>query len=297
MTLLNLDNLKSIEPDTKAHYVRCAMQLSRIYQQWKRQHDGKMLVNVEFFGERDRKQGVHASELSGCQRQLVYSIIGTKRIVLAGDKDVGMQRRFDVGTMLHALTQKEFHLMCEWYNAQNTGTLITFEEEVSVHPGLGGVAEMYSMHSSCDGRFTFWAPGYDHTGSYVWVPFLSVGLEIKTASDKEYEKTKEPKKEHKEQTCMYMAALSMPLMWVMYINKSNQYYTPSEPPFLFQFDRILWERTLEPRIVDAISMAVSKKLPMRQEGMQCGWCAFAHECKPQKLKTGVSSHAPPPGAI
>ena len=300
MPLLTIDDLTRVSSEEKKQYVKCAMQLSRLYHTWKAQHDGKMVVNVEFFGERDRAQGVHASELSGCQRKFVYALMGVPRIVLAEQKDVNMQRRFDMGTMVHALTQKEFHLMCEWYNATQTpttGMLITFEDEVSISPELGGVAALYHMHSSCDGRFTFWQAGYDAQGNYAWVPFMRVGHEIKTASGPAYKKIKEPAEGYVEQTCMYMRALDIPLMWMQYIDKSTQYYTGSEAPYLYQYPRILWEKTLEPRIISKLKMASEGKLPAREEGLPCGWCPFAHTCGPRYLKSGRKNTALPPGAL
>lgn len=300
MALCTIQDLKGMSADEKEPYVKCAMQISTLFYQWKAQHDGKMVVAVEFFGERERKQGVHASELSGCQRKFVYALMGIPRIVLPEQKNVNMQRRFDMGTMVHAITQKEFYLMCDWYNATHTpttGMMISFQDEVTINPELGGVAAQYHMHSSCDGCFTFWQPGYDAAGDYTWVPFMRLGLEIKTASGPMYKKLKEPSKEYVEQTCMYMRALDVPLMYMMYIDKSSQNYTSAESPWLYQYNSLQWDKTLEPRIVLRLQMARDNKLPAKEEGMPCGWCPFAHECRPNYIKTMRTSNAISPRAL
>jgi hypothetical protein len=110
-----------------------------------------------------------------------------------------------------------------------------------------------------------------------------VGLEIKTESEKQFEKLREPRDYHKEQTTLYMAALNLPLMWLFYYNKSNSNITSSFPPYLFQFDRKLWD-TLEMRFAKAHGMAAQNQLPARTEGMPCRWCAFSYTCQPSLLK-------------
>jgi hypothetical protein len=69
-------------------------------------------------------------------------------------------------------------------------------------------------------------------------------------------------------------------MWTLYYNKSNSNYTPSTAPWLFQFDKKLWEGKLIPRFEAAHSMAAARELPARSEGMQCRWCPFAYTCNP-----------------
>lgn len=283
MPLATIADLDVVTPEEYARYVAYAKSLSSLWMAWKRQHDGNMSVNVEFRGERDRAPGIHASELSGCPRKIVYSLLGTKRIVRAGEKDIGMQRRFDMGTMVHAITQHEMHLMCAWYNSTQNSVFLQFEDEVKISPEVSALATHFKAHSSCDGRFTFWVAGHDAQGQPQWIRYLVVGLEIKTASGDEYQKLKEPKADHKEQTCFYMSMLDIPLMWVLYINKSNQKFTEAEPPFLMKYNKYLWENTLKPRMQEAMDCAAANKLPARSEGMPCGWCPFAHTCQPAYL--------------
>jgi hypothetical protein len=271
MALVSIADLGQSQ-EVRTQYVQHAMQLSVLWHKWKEQQSGNRDVTVAFRGEKGRKPGIHASEISKCQRKMVYSLMGTERIVSA--RNVNMQDRFDVGTAMHAVIQKQFYEMCDWL-----GGGITFEDEAKIHPGLGGVAEKWNMHSSCDGIFTFW---------HNCQPYLRVGLEIKTQSGPEFEKLKEPFDDHKEQGCMYMKALDIPLIWFLYYNKSNSNYTPSEAPYLLQFNSVLWGQ-LEQRFQAATCMANDKHLPAKQEGMPCSWCPFAYTCKPAYLNRSSSN--------
>ena len=266
MPLLVIDDLRQSQ-GVKTQYIQHAMQLARLWHLWKEQQEGNHDILVKFRGEKGRKPGIHASEISGCQRKVVYSLLGTERIVAT--RNVNMQDRFDQGTLTHALIQHQFHEMCKWI-----GDSITFEDEAKIHPGMGGVAQQWNMHSSADGIFTFWDNGQ---------PYMRVGLEIKTQSAPEYEKLKEPIDYHKEQACVYMRALDLPLLWFLYYNKSNSNYTPSEAPYLTQFNPVLWDQ-LEKRFGVVTQMAQAGQLPAKQEGMPCSWCPFAHTCEPNYLK-------------
>jgi hypothetical protein len=272
----------------KAQYVQHAMRLSMLWHQWKLQHDESLDFHVRKPPNKARPPGLHASEVSGCPRRLVYALRNEQKVALNEEKDVNMQNRFTLGTVVHELIQWEFGKMCDWLN--QGGKQLTFEPEVKVSPELGGVAQQYGMMSSCDGCFTFWVP----VTHEVYEPYMRVALEIKTASDKEYEKLTEPKLEHKEQTCFYMRALDIPLMWTLYYNKSSSHTTGSEAPWLFQFDQHLWSTKLEPRIVTAYNYVAQQQLPAKQEGRPCGWCPYAHTCQPSYLKSGRVGYVPSP---
>lgn len=284
MALLTISDLENTPPEQLAEYLKHAQLLHQIWHAWKKQHDGNTVLTVEFRGERDRKKGVHASELSHCMRQLFYAVRGAPRVVLAKDKNVNFQRRFDIGTMVHAYIQNEFHEMCAWYNNVQSSVYLTFRDEVRIDASLGGAAAEYEAESSCDGCFVFHTLGTGEDGNPAWLAFLRVGLEIKTSADGEFNKLKEPQQAHQEQTCFYMKMLDLPYMWVLYFNKNNQKYTTSDPPFLFRYNRLLWDSKLQPRIENARQMARDNQVPARSEGMHCGWCAFAHECQPEYLK-------------
>jgi hypothetical protein len=276
MTIADLDQ----PADFKAQYVQHAMQLGSLWHQWKKQHDESLDIHVLKKANKTRPPGLHASEVSGCQRRLVYALRNEPKVDLVEEKDVNMQRRFDIGTLVHELLQWEFGEMCKWLGS------IQFQPEVKVSDALGGYAQKYGMVSSCDGCFTF----LDENGQ----PYMRVGLEIKTMSDKEFEKVTEPKTAHKEQTCFYQRALDIPLMWTLYYNKSSSYMTGSEPPWLFQFNDRLWTTQLEPRIVTAYQYVADGKLPAKQEGRPCGWCPYAHTCQPAYLKSGRTAYVPSP---
>jgi hypothetical protein len=260
-----------------------AMELGKFYTGFKAQDTGGYQYLVDVTGSKDRAPGIHASELS-CQLKLVYNLLGVEK--RPENRDVNMQMRFNMGHAVHGMVQHEFKLMCQWL-----GGGITFEDEVGIHPGLGGVAAQYTMYSSADGVFCF-----VHDG----VVYLRVGLEIKTESGPGFEKLKKPRDYHDEQTCMYMKALDLPLLWTFYYNKSNSNIVPSTPPWLNQFDHHLWTATIEPKIAGAHEFARARQLPPRTEGFYCTWCPFAWTCKPPRMQRktyGPSHTVHQPGAL
>jgi CRISPR/Cas system-associated exonuclease Cas4 (RecB family) len=266
------------------------MSLSEIYNRWKSFDLGGYTYKVHIGGTKERGAGIHASEISKCKRLVVYNLRGEEKKPATGEsRDVGMQRRFDIGHAVHAMLQKEYELMCAWMNAHHGQTVMTFEAEVKIAPELQAVAAKYELMSHCDGILTFWWDG---------VPYLRVGIEFKTKSGPEYEKLKRPDDDHMEQTCFYMGALDLPLMFVVYYNKSNSNMTQSEPPWVFQFDKGLWQKKLQPLFEEAHQHRAAGTLPDREEGQHCGWCPFSHVCKPSAVRT--SFYAPvvhSPGAF
>ncbi|GAG48468.1 unnamed protein product, partial [marine sediment metagenome] len=222
MQLLTISDLNSEWQPLLAN----VLWLGELYDQFKRQDSGNRDIPVHIAGESTREAGVHASEVSGCVRRLVYGTQGTERRVRPEDVNINMRRRFQLGHMLHALTQDDFDLMC-----MLTDGMLTFEDEVKIHPGMGGVAETWKIHSSCDGIFTFLNGQYN--------PYLRVGVEIKTMSADVFEKANKPLDYHLEQICVYMKALDIPLMWLYYYNKSNSNWTKPMAPFLVTFDHKL----------------------------------------------------------
>lgn len=258
------------------------MELSSFYRAWKAQDTGGYEFTVDVPGSETRAPGIHASELS-CQLKLVYNLMGVEKRPETGN--IGMQMRFNAGHAIHGLLQTQFHLMAKWFNGP-----ILFEDEVGIHPDIGGVAATYTMYSSCDGVFTF-----VHDG----VAYLRIGLEIKTESDKQFDKLAKPRDYHMEQVNMYMKALDLPLMWLLYYNKSNSVFTPSSPPWLFQFDDNLWTKTVEPKVAGAHRHVRAGTFPPRSEGFYCQWCPFAYTCKPKQAQSryGPSGTVPQPGAM
>jgi CRISPR/Cas system-associated exonuclease Cas4 (RecB family) len=289
--LVTIDDLDQPQ-EVKTPLIERARQLSRYFEQYKAQDNGGYTYTVEVAGSKERAPGIHASEISKCQRLLVYSIQGVERKKAEGDTvDVNMQMRFNVGHAVHGMLQNDMTRMCEWVNTASGGVVLTYEPEVRIHPGLGGNAEQWGAHSACDGVFVF-----VHQGE----AYLRVGHEIKTQSAPMYEKNTRPQDDHYEQTTLYMAALDVPLMWIQYYNKSNSYFTPSDPPYLFQFDTHLWERQLEVKFAKSQHQAETGQLPDREEGRHCRWCPFSWTCQPPSLnkqRYGPSTTAQSPGAL
>lgn len=249
-----------------------AMNLSRWYDAWKEVDAGGYSYTVDVAGSHQRAPGIHASEISNCPRKAVYTMLGTEQ--RKEGQDVSMQRRFNVGHAVHAMLQNEMKLMSEWMSTPELS--LTFEDEVAIGPDLQQTANQWNIHSACDGLFTF---------KYMGAPYLRVGLEIKTKSDKEYTKLKAPEPMHLEQTCVYMKALDIPLMWLLYYNKSNSSYTNSEAPFLFKFDEGLWEKKLVPRFKSFHAAAEANNIPAAVEGFYCRWCPYRWTCNPKSLQT------------
>jgi hypothetical protein len=255
-----------------AMYIERAALLSNMYfDHIAQDQDESFSYKVDVSGSKGRAAGIHASEISRCQKLLVYSVMGTERKVDVETADVNMLMRFRIGTAVHAMIQNDWHRI-----AQKSGGHIRFDDEVRINPALGGVSATWGLHSSCDGVVTF-LDQYQQ-------PYMRVGIEIKTASADSFKDIRQPEPDHKEQTTLYMAALDLPLMWVLYYNKSNSNITTSYPPFLYQFDRQLWEQQLEKRFATAQSNAVAGVLPPGTEGMHCRWCPFSWHCKPSYLR-------------
>lgn len=278
--LRTIQDLHTQHANVRTQFVQAASRLSLLYDEWKHTDQGGYKYTVDIPGSEGRAAGIHASELSRCLRLLVYSIQGQERRPPVDAADINMKMRFNIGHSVHAMLQREFELMCDWVNGTNRleRTHLLFQSEVKIHPGLGGAAAEWNIHSSCDGVFTF----YEVSG-HEQVVQLRVGLEIKTASPGEFEKLNRPKDEHVEQTCIYMATLNLPLMWVLYYNKGNSNYTNSTPPWLLQFNQALWDKQLEPRMAKASYLAESNKIPPREEGKHCRWCPFVWVCAPTCL--------------
>lgn len=215
-----------------------------------------------------RPGGIHASEISGCQRRLVYSIMNTQRV---GKSPYIWKRRFKMGHLIHDMLQTEFasFQMSAQYRVE-------FEKEVKVSPTLQPVAAQWDINSSCDGIFRIWQKNPE-------LLLLKLGIEIKSMNPDEFERLKAPKPDHIEQAHVYMAALDIPLMWFVYVNKANGNYTKSwDRKFVIPFNPQTWEK-LEARFDIAHQNASLNILPEREESILCEFCAFSHTCQPTYL--------------
>ena len=279
MQLLTIADLNRNEDELNPLLVQ-ANKLAELWLEFLRQDSERYDYSVTDFGERQRSPGIHGSEMSKCLLKVVYSLLGTERRVMSETVDVNMKMRMRLGTAVHAMLQNDFHRMAAWYTANNYqhGLALSFQDEIPIKKDLQEVAKKWDLSSSCDGAFTFW-----RWDGAQWVPYLRVGVEIKTSSDKQFVDRKKPDPDHMEQTCMYQAVLDLPLMWVVYYNKSNSNFTTPYAPWLFKFDRHLWENELQPRFAKAHQHAQTRQLPERTEGMHCQWCPFAWSCGPRIL--------------
>jgi CRISPR/Cas system-associated exonuclease Cas4 (RecB family) len=262
MPLNTIDDLLKYPKESLVDPTAQAEALSRIYDTW-----------LEKAGEYepDRKEGIHASEVAGCPRKLIYALQGTPR-----EKNVpkNWRQRFQLGHAIHAWIQKDFHKM-----AEASGGALLFEDEVKIAPELQDLARFWGIQSSTDGVFTFREAIGEEAGEPVWRDVLRVILEIKSEAPDGYEKLKEPKPDHVEQAHVYMACLDVPLTWFLYINKANSNNTQSNGPWLIQFDHHLWH-SMEKRFEEAQRMVAEGIMPDRKEGIYCEFCAFRKTCKP-----------------
>lgn len=275
--LLTIRDLTTLPEEAKNSLIEKALELSSIYFDFITNDHRSFEYTTTILGEKERAPGIHASEVSNCLRKLVHSIMETERRPSSDDRN--MKMRFRLGHAVHAMVQDDWHNIA----AQSSGRLL-FVDEVDVSPALGGMAELWGIFSSCDGIITICELVGDE-----WVPIIRIGMEIKTESGPQFENLKSPRDYHRDQTCIYMATLDLPLMWIFYYNKSNSNITTSYPPWLFQYDHDLWEK-LELRFVRAMHLAEIGQLPNREEGMYCKWCPFSWSCKPkivQRRKRGT----------
>ncbi len=248
-------------------YIELARQLSRMY-------DEMLEIDIEPPGH--RAPGLHASELSRCVRMTYYSAVPIEKQKSTSAK---MQRKFDIGHAVHALTQRDLHRLAAIHQAEElarkNGWYLEFEDEVPVSPRYQELARKYRFHSSCDGVFTFREAANAE-------PILRVGLEIKTENPDSYDELKAPKEDHIKQTHIYMAALDLPLMWFFYMNKGNQNTTPSYAPWLIPFDSKVWNE-LEMRAQEVLDHVAQGMAPRREEGFHCTFCPYSWECQPPSL--------------
>ena len=214
-----------------------------------------------------RLPGIHASEVSGCERKIVYSLLATPR---KDSISKNWRQRFQMGHAIHGMLQRDFHQM-----AKKSGGLIAFEDEVLIAPAIQQVASQWFINSSCDGVFTF----FDEPGG---PPVLRIALEIKSEAPDGYDKLKAPKPEHIEQGHIYMKALDVPLIWYLYMNKANQNNTDTSGPFLVTFDPAIWDK-LEAKFQRCFDLADKEEIPPREESMICQFCAFSYCCQPPSL--------------
>lgn len=275
--LVTINDLLSGPPETVEKLVKKASSLSSACEEYLEENQPP---------DHPRPAGIHASEISGCERKIVYNIIGVEKRNLVDPK---WKRRFSIGHHIHEKFQREFQYIAhrmglnpaqDWH--------ISFEPEVPINPRLQPIAREWGIYSHCDGVFVI-------RERWDGPAILRVVLEIKSESPNQYEllmKKAKPKPDHIEQAHVYMACLDIPLTWFLYYNKGNQNYTGTDASFLIRFDPALWGTLVERfrRAHDGAAAAVGRdgelveeKLPERTESVKCEFCAFSWTCKPAHL--------------
>lgn len=254
---LSINSLAELEAASQSEVDKALEQLSGFGEQYDKFLEEQV--------EPDRSHGIHASEISGCFRRLVYAARGEKRLPVV---DARMKRIFKVGHKLHAMLQEDFHAMAPWMSKDEL--TVEFEDETKIAPNIQPLAAEWGIQSSCDGIFTIRSPTFS----------TKMLLEIKTISPSGYEKLYKPKEEHIEQAHVYMACLDVPFVWFLYFHKGSQHYTSTTPNrFLIAYDKHIWAR-LERRFDRANTMAVLGELPDRQVSSECDICPFTPSCQP-----------------
>jgi hypothetical protein len=286
MTLLTLNDLLSNPPELTEPLVAKAKGLCNVYE------DVLSTMPDDTHG---RAPGLHASEISGCERRIVYSLIGMKReerntavipSPIEKAKALNWKKRFKIGHAVHEMFQKDFHKMARAMNIKGYENWhISFEDEVPIAPHYQDLAKKWFIWSHCDGVFVI-------RERWDGPAILRIALEIKTESPAQWEKLKGPKANHIEQAHVYMACLDVPLTWFLYYNKGNQNYTSTDSSYLIKFDPEVW-RKLEAKfermhehaanVFDSQGNFIEANLPPREESVVCEFCAFSDTCSPAYL--------------
>ena len=265
--LTSIRHLDSLSPAELEQMRLRASGLYGIWYKWREDdiaNNGNRLVPIQLHNSKKRLPGVHASEISKCQRMVAYSMKGLSKVSKVSVKS---QCIFDLGHCIHGIIQHEWHEVCK-------GTPgLHFEDEVQISPKLGGVAARYNIFSHTDGIFTF---------THNDVAYLRVGLEIKTMNPDEYKSLSVPKEEHIEQAHVYMATLDVPFFWFMYVNKSNAQRTESKGAFLIRWNPYVWQK-IEQTIVSTEAIVAAGAMPERTEGYGCTTCSYSWSCVPEYL--------------
>lgn len=219
----------------------------------------------------DRPPGLHASEINPCALKAYFTMTGKEKKVIR--KHSKWRKRFEHGTAIHEMIQKNFEQMADLSDG-----MLKFENEVKINPGTSVLAHRYNIYSHCDGVFTFYKKG--DNGSKV--PFGKLALEIKSASPSDYEKITKPKTEHVEQGHVYMACLDVPAIYYMYFNKGNENIKPSNGKFIVTFNRPLWCK-LEKKFDGWYDLIEGGRKPDKTESIVCEFCPYSWTCKPAYL--------------
>jgi len=237
--------------------------------------------------EHHRAPGIHASELSKCQRSLMYTMLGTAKVE---NIPTPWRLRFRVGQAIHDFLQEDLQLM-----AQHSEGMVDIACEVPIAPHLQTIAAKWGIHSSADAVLTFYRMKTPEeaerdfvergdTSSRVETGKLVV--EIKSKAPDSFDKMKKPEMDHIIQAHVYMACLGIDQTWFMYWNKGNQNITPSSGPYLMKFDPAIWKdiETVMQRAWELFALCKDgENVAKREEGIDCEFCGYSYTCQPDYL--------------
>lgn len=217
-------------------------------------------------GGYERAQGIHASELSGCLRQVAHNLLGTP-VGGIQQPSVTTELTFAIGHAWHNILQG---YLLETASRDPDGA--TFRPEIKISPEHQELAAHYNIQSHSDGIWR-WAAYPDYL----------LNIEIKSSSKEEFKARKQPEPDHVEQAHIYMGVLRAAHTWFIYIDKESGEFTPSTYPWVVPFRREVWDK-LEGRM-NLVHHAVAQgQLPEREESWWgCGKCNYAWECQPNVL--------------
>lgn len=227
---------------------------------------------AKFEDKHERLAGIHASEISKCYRQAVYTMRGEPKARKPKSISETAYWRLVLshGQHIHNMLQEHFkHLESDE---------LSFQEEVPIRPDLQEVAKKWNIHSSCDGVFTFYKKTWKRK------KLFDLGVEIKSASQSNFSSTNAPSPDHIEQAHVYMAALEIPAVWFVYFNKNTQSHTPSKAPWIVEFDERIWAR-LEERFAMFHEHVNAGTIPDAMPGSQCKFCPYVLSCDPPAAPT------------
>ena len=193
---------------------------------------------------------IHASQTARCKLRLYYDIIGDFQPEEYIPPE--LQITFTIGHAVHAVVQA----------ALNTALGDTFRDEVKVD-----IDDFLIYGSSTDG---------------LWeAPKARVVLEIKTMSEKEFQKLNKPKPDHRLQANgIYATGLDCPFICYLYVSKGwphsiKQYVEVYDPRLLSQWVREKW-RPIEKALMDGVP-----PIPDATK-YECKECCYKRDC-PQAL--------------
>jgi len=209
----------------------------------------------------ERLPGIHASEVTKCLRMAKFTL---NKEAKQGTR-VDMLRRFYIGHAVHEMLQNAWTAAC-----RARGGSVTFEPEVEIADTPLG--KELNLRSKSDGVFTFLSPSGE--------PYARIGLEIKTEDPEAWKKLTRPRMSHIKQVQVYMAALSLPMMYFAYINKSTGETTPFGEKFCHVFDPDMWE-VIKNDILRVLSSKSVYDLPRAAETFSCTICPYRGPCGPQ----------------